>query len=37
LTEEKALTEYQEYNRFQLIELDFDKSVKKLMGIAKED
>lgn len=35
--EEKALGEYQEYNRFQLIESDFDKSVKKLMGIEKHD
>jgi hypothetical protein len=37
LTEEKASTEYQEYNRFQLIESDFDKSVKKLMGAKKKD
>jgi len=35
VAEEKALGEYQEYNRFQLIESDFDKSVKKLMGIKK--
>ena len=37
VAEEKALGEYQEYNRFQLIESDFDKSVKKLMGIKKKD
>lgn len=37
VAEEKALGEYQEYNRFQLIESDFDKSVKKLMGIKKHD
>ncbi|MFM7457694.1 MAG: RhuM family protein [bacterium] len=37
VAEEKALGEYQEYNRFQLIESDFDKSVKKLMGIKKYD
>ena len=35
VAEEKALGEYQEYNRFQLIESDFDKSVKKFMGIKK--
>lgn len=35
VAEEKALGEYQEYNRFQLIESDFDKSVKKL--IRRED
>ena len=35
VAEEKALGEYQEYNRFQLIESDFDKSVKKFMGIEK--
>ena len=37
VAEEKALGEYQEYNKFQLIESDFDKSVKKLMGIKKHD
>jgi len=37
VAEEKALGEYQEYNRFQLIESDFDKSVKKLMEIKKKD
>lgn len=37
VAEEKALGEYQEYNRFQLIESDFDKSVKKFMGIKKKD
>ena len=37
VAEEKALGEYQEYNKFQLIESDFDKSVKKLMGIKKKD
>ena len=37
VAEEKALGEYQEYNKFQLIESDFDKSVKKLMWIKKKD
>ena len=33
--EEKALGEYQEYNKKQPIESDFDKSVKRLMGRGK--
>jgi hypothetical protein len=33
--EEKALSEYQEYNKKQPIESDFDKSVKRLMGRGK--
>jgi hypothetical protein len=35
--EEKALSEYQEYNKKQPIESDFDKSVKRLMGKEKHD
>lgn len=37
VAEEKALGEYQEYNRFQLIESDFDKSVKKFMEAEKKN
>jgi hypothetical protein len=35
--EEKALSEYQEYNKKQPIESDFDKSVKRLMGVEKKN
>jgi hypothetical protein len=37
VAEEKALDEYQEYNKKQPIESDFDKSVKRLMGKEKHD
>jgi hypothetical protein len=35
--DEKALTEYREYNKTQKIESDFDRSVKKILGSQSDD
>ncbi|MPN50783.1 hypothetical protein SDC9_198416 [bioreactor metagenome] len=35
--EDKAVIEYEEFNKSQFIESDFDKEVKKLLGKGGED